>query len=55
LQPREAPGPGKANTWFIEVMGTRGGVNFSTQAPEKTARSKAGKVSIWAINRRLRR
>lgn len=34
--------PGEMNTWFIEVLGTRGGVSFSTKEPKTLRRFEIG-------------
>jgi predicted dehydrogenase len=39
--------PGEANTWFIEVMGTDGGVKFSTKEPKTLWTFQRGKEQSW--------
>jgi predicted dehydrogenase len=39
--------PGETNTWFIEIMGTDGGVRFSTKEPKTLWTFQRGKEQIW--------
>jgi predicted dehydrogenase len=39
--------PGETNTWFIEVLGTDGGVRFSTKEPKTLWRFERAKEQIW--------
>lgn len=39
--------PGETNTWFIEVMGTEGGVKYSTKEPKTLWTFSRGKEQIW--------
>jgi len=39
--------PGETNTWFIEVLGTEGGVRFSTKEPKTLWRFERTKEQIW--------
>jgi predicted dehydrogenase len=39
--------PTETNTWFIEVLGTAGGVRFSTKQPKTLYRFENGKEQSW--------
>jgi predicted dehydrogenase len=39
--------PGETNTWFIEVLGTEGGVRFSTKEPKTLWLFENGKEQFW--------
>jgi predicted dehydrogenase len=39
--------PGEMNTWFLEVLGTEGGVRFSTKDPKTLWLFERGKEQIW--------
>lgn len=39
--------PGEMNTWFIEVLGTDGGVRFSTKEPKTVWQFRRGKEQVW--------
>jgi len=39
--------PGETNTWFIEALGTEGGVRFSTKEPKTLWRFERTKEQIW--------
>jgi len=39
--------PGETNTWFIEVLGTEGGVKYSTKEPKTLWTFTRGKEQIW--------
>ena len=39
--------PGETNTWFIEILGTDGGVKFSTKEPKTLWTFKRGKEQAW--------
>ena len=39
--------PGETNTWFIEVLGTEGGVKYSTKEPKTLWIFERGKEQIW--------
>lgn len=39
--------PGETNTWFIEVLGTDGGVKFSTKEPKTLWTFQRGKEQVW--------
>ncbi len=39
--------PGETNTWFIEVLGTEGGVRFSTKQPKTLWLFEGGKEQFW--------
>lgn len=39
--------PGETNTWFIEVLGTEGGVRYSTKEPKTLWVFERGKEQIW--------
>lgn len=39
--------PGETNSWFIEVMGTDGGVRFSTKEPKTLWTFQRGKEQLW--------
>ncbi|MBK8092818.1 MAG: Gfo/Idh/MocA family oxidoreductase [Verrucomicrobiaceae bacterium] len=39
--------PGETNTWFIEVLGTQGGVRFSTAEPKTLWLFEGGKEQFW--------
>jgi len=39
--------PGETNTWFIEVLGTEGGVRYSTKQPKTLWLFEGGKEQFW--------
>lgn len=39
--------PGETNTWFLEVLGTDGGVKFSTKEPKTLWTFERGKEQLW--------
>jgi predicted dehydrogenase len=39
--------PGETNTWFIEILGTDGGVKFSTKEPKTLWTFQRGKEQQW--------
>ena len=39
--------PGETNTWYIEVLGTEGGVRFSTKTPKTLWFFEGGKEQYW--------
>lgn len=39
--------PGETNTWFIEVLGTEGGVKYSTKEPKTLWIFERGKEQVW--------
>lgn len=39
--------PGETNTWFIEILGTDGGVKFSTKEPKTLWTFQRGKEQVW--------
>jgi len=39
--------PGETNTWFIEVLGTEGGVRYSTKEPKTLWVFENGKEQFW--------
>jgi predicted dehydrogenase len=39
--------PGETNTWFIEILGTEGGVKFSTKEPKTLWTFRRGKEQAW--------
>jgi predicted dehydrogenase len=39
--------PGEMNTWFLEVLGTEGGVRFSTKDPKTLWVFERGKEQTW--------
>ncbi len=39
--------PGETNTWFIEVLGTDGGIRFSTKEPKTLWMFERGKEQVW--------
>jgi len=39
--------PSETNTWFIEILGTDGGVKFSTKEPKTLWTFQRGKEQIW--------
>ncbi|HEY5813272.1 MAG TPA: Gfo/Idh/MocA family oxidoreductase [Terrimicrobiaceae bacterium] len=39
--------PGERNTWFFEVLGTEGGVKFSTKEPKTLWTFQRGNEQIW--------
>jgi predicted dehydrogenase len=55
VQGREVPmrlemkrlAPGETNTWFIEILGTDGGVKFSTREPKTVWSFERQKEQIW--------
>jgi predicted dehydrogenase len=40
--------PGEANTWYVEILGTRGAVRFSTKNPKRLERLEySGGEQVW--------
>jgi predicted dehydrogenase len=39
--------PGETNTWFIEILGTDGGIRFSTKEPKTLFTFHRGKEQLW--------
>jgi predicted dehydrogenase len=39
--------PGETNTWFIEVLGTEGGVRFNTREPKTLWIFERGREQLW--------
>jgi predicted dehydrogenase len=39
--------PGETNSWFIEILGTDGGVKFSTSNPKTVWQFERGKEQSW--------
>jgi predicted dehydrogenase len=39
--------PGETNTWFLEVLGTEGGVKYSTKEPKTLWTFQRGKEQLW--------
>jgi len=39
--------PGETNTWYIEVLGTEGGVRYSTKEPKTLWIFKREKEQFW--------
>jgi len=39
--------PGETNTWFIEILGTEGGVKFSTAEPKTLWSFQRGREQLW--------
>ncbi|HET7238074.1 MAG TPA: hypothetical protein VFI76_03545, partial [Terrimicrobiaceae bacterium] len=39
--------PGERNTWFIEILGTDGGVKFSTKEPKTLWTFQRGQEQVW--------
>lgn len=39
--------PGETNTWFIEVLGTEGGVKYTTREPKTLWMFERGREQIW--------
>ncbi len=39
--------PGETNTWWIEILGTDGGVRYSTKEPKTVWTFQRGKEQIW--------
>lgn len=39
--------PGETNTWFIEILGTEGGVKYSTKEPKTLWTFQRSKEQIW--------
>jgi len=39
--------PGETNTWFIEILGTEGGVKYSTKEPKTLWTFQRGKEQLW--------
>ena len=39
--------PGETNTWFIEILGTEGGVRYSTAEPKTLWLFERGKEQFW--------
>jgi len=39
--------PGETNTWWIEVLGTDGGIRYSTKEPKTLWTFQRGKEQIW--------
>jgi predicted dehydrogenase len=40
--------PTETNTWFIEILGTEGGVKFSTKEPKTLYQFHRGKTQTWS-------
>jgi predicted dehydrogenase len=39
--------PGATNSWFINVLGTQGGIRYNTSEPKTIHRFRAGKEQGW--------
>jgi predicted dehydrogenase len=39
--------PGEMNTWYLEVLGTEGGVRFSTKEPKTVWQFRRAKEQVW--------
>ncbi|GAT32655.1 predicted dehydrogenase [Terrimicrobium sacchariphilum] len=39
--------PGETNTWFIEILGTDGGIRYSTKEPKTLWTFQRGKEQLW--------
>jgi predicted dehydrogenase len=39
--------PGETNTWFVEILGTEGGVKFSTKEPKTLWTFHRGREQLW--------
>jgi len=39
--------PGETNTWFLEILGTEGGVKYSTKEPKTLWTFQRGKEQLW--------
>jgi len=39
--------PGATNTWFLEILGTEGGVRFSTAEPKTLWQFQRGREQVW--------
>jgi predicted dehydrogenase len=39
--------PGETNTWYIEILGTDGGVRYSTKTPKTLWTFRRGKEQVW--------
>ncbi len=39
--------PGETNTWFLEILGTDGGVRYSTKEPKTLWTFQRGKEQLW--------
>jgi predicted dehydrogenase len=39
--------PGETNTWWIEVLGTDGGIRYSTKEPKTLWTFQRGKEQVW--------
>jgi predicted dehydrogenase len=39
--------PGETNTWFLDILGTEGGVKFSTKEPKTLWTFQRGKEQVW--------
>lgn len=39
--------PGETNTWFLEILGTDGGVKFSTKEPKTLWTFERGREQLW--------
>ncbi len=39
--------PGETNTWFLEILGTEGGVKYSTKEPKTLWTFARGKEQLW--------
>jgi predicted dehydrogenase len=40
--------PGETNTWYIEILGTDGGVRYSTKTPKTLWTFQRGKEQVWS-------
>lgn len=41
--------PGETNSWYIEVLGTEGGIKFNTKNPKTLWTFRRGKEQIWQM------
>lgn len=39
--------PGETNTWFVEILGTEGGIRYSTKEPKTLWTFHRGKEQLW--------
>jgi predicted dehydrogenase len=39
--------PGETNTWFLEILGTEGGIRYSTKEPKTLQTFLRGKEQLW--------
>lgn len=39
--------PQETNSWFVELLGTEGGVRYSTKEPKKLWLCENGKEQLW--------